>query len=249
MDVATLRHRLWQGFAQLQALLGGQAAQGEVTETPELVASFVPKAPDSPTLNAVIALADTIDTTTLRELGSRYDDDGIRRWGVWTDGTKHDVIATLQDTGMRLTSSSPGMAAELDSLRVNGRAPAGPADLATVGHVNDLAYGNADSRLERTLAPLVPGTLHAYMSSFKGKPASVALALHHGQDCGISFVATAPHARRQGLARDVMHRVALDAREAGLTSTTLQATDLGEKLYKALGYRTVSDMQLWERRR
>jgi hypothetical protein len=47
----------------------------------------------------------------------------------------------------------------------------------------------------------------------------------------------------------VMQAVAADARDAGLTSATLQATPLGEKLYAALGYRKVSDMQLWERRR
>jgi len=46
-----------------------------------------------------------------------------------------------------------------------------------------------------------------------------------------------------------MQRIALEAQEAGLTSTSLQATDLGERLYRALGYRKVSDMQLWERRR
>ncbi len=45
-----------------------------------------------------------------------------------------------------------------------------------------------------------------------------------------------------------MQRVAVDACEAGCTSTSLQATHLGEKLYTALGYRKVSDMQLWERR-
>ena len=87
------------------------------------------------------------------------------------------------------------------------------------------------------------------MAELRGRPASVALALHHQEDCGISFVATAPHARRQGLASDVMQRVAVDARDAGMTSATLQATNLGEKLYVALGYRKVSDMQLWERRR
>ena len=248
MDDATLRHRLWQGFARLQTLLGGQAAQGEVTETPALVASFVPKAPDSPTLNAVIALADTIDGSTLATLGHKYENDGIRRWGVWTDGTRHDVVATLLDTGMRLTSSSPGMAVALTQLDLNGAAPARNADLATVGHVNDLAYGNPDARLEKTLAPLRPGALLAYRADHRGRPASVALALHHDEDCGVSFVATAPFARRQGLATGVMHRVALDAREAGCTSATLQATALGEKLYKALGYRKVSDMQLWERR-
>jgi hypothetical protein len=46
-----------------------------------------------------------------------------------------------------------------------------------------------------------------------------------------------------------MQTVALEAQQAGLTSATLQATNLGEKLYVALGYRKVSDMQLWERRR
>ena len=99
------------------------------------------------------------------------------------------------------------------------------------------------------VSPLSPGLLHAYVAELRGRPASVALALHHEQDCGISFVATAPHARRQGLASHVMQTVALEAQQAGLTSATLQATNLGEKLYVALGYRKVSEMQLWERRR
>ena len=249
MDDASLRDRLWQGFACLQGVLGGKAAGGDVVERGKLLASFVPQAPDSPTLNAVITLEDALEAGALAELRLRYEEIGIRRWGVWTDGSFGAVHRTLQETGMRVTSSSPGMGSPIDRLDLNGRAPARPADLATVGRVNDLAYGNPDSRLERTLAPLPPGLLHAYRADLQGRPASVALALHHGEDCGISFVATAPYARRHGLATDVMRRVAFDAREAGLTSTTLQATDLGERLYRALGYRKVSDMQLWERRR
>ncbi|MGH2968087.1 MAG: GNAT family N-acetyltransferase [Solirubrobacteraceae bacterium] len=249
MDDGMLRERLWQGFARLQTLLGGQAAGGAIVEDHGVVASFVPAAPDSPTLNAAIALAAGLDPAVLDALGRRYDDIGIRRWGVWTDGTRRAVVRTLHSAAMRLTASSPGMGAEIADLRLNGRGPAGPADLATVGRVNDLAYGNPDSRLERTLAPLPTGLLHAYRADVDGRPASVALALYHGEDCGVSFVATAPHARRQGLATGVMHRVALDAGAAGCTTTTLQATALGEKLYKALGYRKVSEMQLWEPRR
>jgi ribosomal protein S18 acetylase RimI-like enzyme len=249
MDDGTLQERLWQGFARLQSLLGGQAAGGVVVEEHGVVASFVPAAPDSPTLNAAIAMEPYIERRVLNTLRKRYDQIGVRRWGVWTDGEKDSVVDVLKDAGMRMTSSSPGMAAEIDDLSLNGYAPAGPADLATVGHVNDLAYGNPDSRLERTLAPLPEGLLRAYKADHKGRAASVALALHHGEDCGISFVATAPYARRHGLASDVMARVALDARGAGLTTTSLQATELGEKLYRALGYRRVSNMQLWERRR
>ena len=249
MDDGTLRDRLWHGFARLQTLLGGEATGGTVVEEPGIVASFVPAAPDSPTLNAVIALEETLDFDVLHQLSRRYDETNIRRWGVWADGARPDVVETLEYARMRLSSSAPGMGAAIEDLRLNGGAHTHPADLATVGHVNDLAYGNPDGRLERTLAPLPPGILRAYRADHDGRPASVAIALHHGEDCGISFVATAPHARRRGLASDVMQRVALDARDAGLTSTSLQATNLGEKLYRALGYRTVSDMQLWERRR
>jgi ribosomal protein S18 acetylase RimI-like enzyme len=249
MDDGTLRDRLWQGFAQLQTLLGGDAAGGVVTEEEGIVASFVPGAPDSPTLNAAIVVETDLDLDRLDAMRRRWEQIGVRRWGVWTDGTSYGVTDTLRLARMRVTSASPGMAAEIADLTLNGRGPAGPTDLATVGHVNDLAYGNPDARLERTLSPLPPGLLHAYVAELNGRPASVALALHHQEDCGISFVATAPHARRQGLASDVMEKVALDAREAGLTSATLQATSLGEKLYNALGYRKVTDMQLWERRR
>jgi GNAT superfamily N-acetyltransferase len=248
MDDGALNERLWQGFAQLQTLLGGQAAGGAVLEEQGVMASFVPGAPDSPTLNAVIVLDAALEPRVLAALKDRFDQIGIRRWGVWTDGAKRAVTTTLEESGLRMSSSAPGMGAGLEELHLNGRAPAGPADLATVGHVNDLAYGNSDGRLERTLAPLPPGLLKAYRADHSGRPASVALALHHGEDCGISFVATAPHTRRQGLATDVMHRVAVDARADGCTSTTLQATNLGEKLYTALGYRKVSDMQLWEPR-
>jgi GNAT superfamily N-acetyltransferase len=248
MDDATLRDRLWLGFATLQTLLGGQAAGGEVLERPGMVASIVPIAPDSPTLNAGIALAPTIDDEVLIELEVRFLRAGVRRWGVWVDGGSTQAIDRLQQAGLRLTSSSPGMAAALADLNLNGHAPAGPSDLATVGHVNDLAYGNPDGRLERTLAPLPPGTLRAYKADLRGRPAAVALTLHHHQDCGVSFVATAPDARRRGLATDVMHRALIEAREAGCTTTSLQATELGEKLYEALGYRRLSSMQLWEHR-
>ena len=249
MDDGTLRDRLWQGFARLQTLLGGDAAGGVVTDEEGIVASFVPGAPDSPTLNAAIVLARELDLDRLDAMRQRWEQIGVRRWGVWVDGANYPVTDTLRLARMRVTSSSPGMAGEITHLSLNGSRPAHATDLATVGHVNDLAYGNADARLERTLSPLPRGILHAYVAELQGRPASVALALHHQQDCGISFVATAPHARRQGLASDVMQAVAADARDAGLTSATLQATALGEKLYAALGYRKVSDMQLWERRR
>jgi ribosomal protein S18 acetylase RimI-like enzyme len=247
MDDAALRTRLWDGFARLQTLLGGHAGPGRVLEAEGLVASVVPNAPESPTLNAAVALEPDAAVAALPRLGDRYAEANVRRWGMWLDASATAAARALTTAGMVVTSASPGMGAVIDELEI-APADAQNADLATVGQVNDRAYGNYDGRLERTLAPLPNGLLKAYRADLDGAAAAVAMALHHNSDCGVSFVATVPRARRRGLATIVMRQVLAEAREHGLTSTTLQATDIGERLYTNLGYRRLCVMQLWERR-
>jgi GNAT superfamily N-acetyltransferase len=249
MDDEALRVRLWRGFARLQTLLGGHAGRGSVLEREGLVASVVPNAPESPTLNAAVAIVPETAPQHLEELARRYEEAGVRRWGVWLDSSADEAALALTAAGMSMTSASPGMGAGIDDLRLDrdGAQPH-PTDLTTVGHVNDLAYGNRDSRLERTLSPLPNGILHAYRADLNGRAAAVAMALHHDRDCGVSFVATVPEARRQGLATNVMWQAITAARADGCTTTTLQATDVGERLYAHLGYRRLCLMQLWERR-
>ena len=247
MDDGVLRARLWEGFAQLQALLGGHAGPGHVLERPGVIASVVPSSPDSPTLNAAVAIEPVKAPEYLEELSRRYGEAKIRRWGVWLDSRASLTAQALAAAGMVVTAASPGMGANLTDLETDGERPQS-ADLTTVGQVNDLAYGNYDARLERTLAPLPNGILHGYRVDHDGKPAAVALALHHNGDAGISFVATVPKARRKGLATTVMRQALTEAQRRGCPTTTLQATDVGERLYTALGYRHVCVMQLWERR-
>jgi ribosomal protein S18 acetylase RimI-like enzyme len=248
MDDGVLSVRLWEGFAQLQALLGGHAGPGRVIERDGLVASIVPGSPDSPTLNAAVAVDPDRAPEYLKELEQRYKDTKVRRWGLWMDGRAALPAQALAQAGMVVTTASPGMGARLDEMATNRDEPV-KADLVTVGRVNDLAYGNYDGRLERTLQPLPNGILHGYRVDHDGKPAAVALALHHNGDCGVSFVATVPKARRQGLGTQVMRQVFSAAKRDGCTTTTLQATDVGERLYRALGFRHLCVMQLWELRR
>ena len=183
-----------------------------------------------------------------RSSARSYEDAQIRRWGVWLDGGATEAAEQLTRAGLLVSASSPGMGAVLDHAPRDGDEPHS-ADLATVGRVNDLAYGNFDGRLERTLTPLPNGVLSGYRADHDGQPAAVALALHHNHDCGVSFVATIPQARRQGLATAVMRQALRDAIAKGCTTTTLQATDVGERLYENLGYRRLCAMQLWELRR
>jgi GNAT superfamily N-acetyltransferase len=247
MDDGELLSRLWEGFGRLQALLGGHAGPGAVLERDGLIASIVPSAPDSPTLNAAVAIDPDKAPQHLEELTTRFAQAKVRRWGVWLDSHASLPAQALANAGMVVTAASPGMGANIEELVTDDSTPE-RADLTTVGRVNDLAYGNYDGRLERTLAPLPNGILHGYRVDDDGMPAAVALALHHKGDAGISFVATIPKARRKGLATNVMRRALHVARAQGCTTTTLQATDVGEKLYTNLGYRHLCVMQLWERR-
>jgi GNAT superfamily N-acetyltransferase len=251
MDDAILRRRLWDGFAALQTLLGGSSRHGSVLKAEGLVASVVPSAPDSPALNAAVALEPNAAPGALPQLAQRYAAAGVRRWAIWIDGSAHHITAELRRAGLIVASASPGMGAVIDELGLDLSGPdaEATADLRTVGRVNDLAYGNVDARLERTLTMLDESALRAYRADLNGAPAAVALALHHDGDCGVSFVATLPQARRRGLATHVMRNVLADAQRHGLDTVTLQATEQGERLYTQLGLHRLGNMELWEHRR
>src|SRR3954451_21899716 len=146
MDDAILRRRLWEGFADLQGLLGGHARQGGVLRQPGLLASVVPSAPDSPALNAAVAIDPDAAPGALAGLAHEYARVGVRRWAIWIDGGARHATAQLRHAGLAVASASPGMGAEIARLGDFTRADPEPnADLHTVGRVNDLAYGNVDA--------------------------------------------------------------------------------------------------------
>jgi predicted GNAT family acetyltransferase len=63
------------------------------------------------------------------------------------------------------------------------------------------------------------------------------------------MVATRPDARGRGLATALMCQAVSDARERGMQTTSLQATQMGRAIYARLGYRDLGAIQMWERRR
>jgi len=64
----------------------------------------------------------------------------------------------------------------------------------------------------------------------------------------VTFVATLPEARGRGLAARLLTHALHDARERGCTTTSLQATKMGQPLYERLGYRNLGPLHMWERR-
>ena len=79
----------------------------------------MPSAPDSPALNAAVALDPSAAPDALEELEVRYGDAGVRRWAIWIDGGARDVTAELRSAGLAIASASPGMGAAIDDARAS----------------------------------------------------------------------------------------------------------------------------------
>ncbi|MDC0712145.1 GNAT family N-acetyltransferase [Stigmatella sp. ncwal1] len=95
---------------------------------------------------------------------------------------------------------------------------------------------------------LPPPSLHAIALRKEGRVLACGLSLDEGDTAGIYLVATAPEARRQGLASEVMRGLLTGARERGLTAAVLQSTAMGHGVYQRLGFRTVGRWTNWVRR-
>jgi GNAT superfamily N-acetyltransferase len=90
--------------------------------------------------------------------------------------------------------------------------------------------------------------LRLYQARMGGEPASVLGAYDNDDDCEIYFVATLAEHRGKGLARRLLHRALLEARDRGRMVSSLQATKMGYPVYERLGYEPICTLQMWERR-
>jgi ribosomal protein S18 acetylase RimI-like enzyme len=93
------------------------------------------------------------------------------------------------------------------------------------------------------------GEMRMYVARAGGEDAATVGTLDVDGDCGVYMVATRPEARGRGLATALMRQALAEARQRGLETTSLQATQMGRDIYARLGYRDLGVIQMWERRR
>jgi GNAT superfamily N-acetyltransferase len=124
------------------------------------------------------------------------------------------------------------------------------ASTRDVGRINDLAYGWPENTFIRAMDRFADiDALHLYQARVDGEPVCVLGTYDNGDDCELYFVATLPDHRGQGLARRLVHQALIDARDRGLTVSSLQATKAGYPIYERLGYEPICTLEMWERRR
>ncbi len=76
-------------------------------------------------------------------------------------------------------------------------------------------------------------------------PAAAAMVLHTGDMAGLYWVATRPEARGQGLAAACTVAATNLALERGANAVALQASPMGDPVYRRLGWREYDRLQRW----
>jgi GNAT superfamily N-acetyltransferase len=247
---AIARHRL--ALMSFARLVGSGDERSRVLELDGVTASVVPQIPERSIVNSVAYRDPEALGEVLEELATTYDDAGVEAWTVWVPEDDREAVALLQAAGHRLDATPTAMVADLATLPEPDPDEldwdAG-ADSDALARINDLAYGWDEGTFRRAVSRFgdIDG-LRLHQARVDGEPACVLGTYDNGPDCEIYFVATLAEHRGQGLARRLLHRALIEARDRGLSTSNLQSTQKGYSVYRRLGYEPICTLQMWERR-
>jgi GNAT superfamily N-acetyltransferase len=244
-DASTLFAIQWAGLVAQIELFGVYGPRSTLIEHHNMVGSVLPSV-ESSLVNAALSRDPTEAPHELADLRHQFHDAGARKWGVWVAGGDARGAAAAEAHGLRLDSTPMAMVAPLEDVQ---EATCEAADLATVGAVNDAAYGLVEPRFGEPIAGL-PASVHTYGARGRdGTIGAVAIAYDHGcEDTAVWFVATRPGAQRQGLGRQVLAALLHGAKERGNRTASLQSSAAGRRLYASLGFVAVGEVHLYEER-
>jgi GNAT superfamily N-acetyltransferase len=242
--------RLIASLAQWSRMVDGSSEGMHAIEEDGFVATITPAAPTRSIVNDVVYWDAGVLGSAYDRLSAAYDEAGIGAWTVWVPDTDPATAELLAARGHVLDTDPEAMILDLETVE---RPPEPPGfdrdeDPLEVARINDVAYG-IPGMFELALADMERREgLYVYSAGAEGRAESCLMAFDYEDDCSVWLVATLPDARGRGLAGALMGHALADARERGRTTSTLQATDLGRPVYERIGYRSLGEIELWEKR-
>ncbi len=89
-------------------------------------------------------------------------------------------------------------------------------------------------------------SFRAFLGVWDGEPVATSVAFPWNGVVGIFFVSTRPEFRGRGIGTALTWRAAAVGPEAGCSDVFLQATEMGDPVYRAMGFREVTSYVEWE---
>jgi ribosomal protein S18 acetylase RimI-like enzyme len=172
-------------------------------------------------------------------------------WATGPSSRPENLETLLIREGFQKAWDTAGMGMELADLEDGFEAPRGCAIEIVAGDpvLRDWArvvalglFGCAESEVADFHALMKPvlrsGKVRLFLARQDGAPAASATLYLSDGIAGIYHVATLPEFRRQGFGRSITLAPLVEARKEGARAAILQATALGEPVYRRLGFRT-----------
>lgn len=228
-----------------------EGSGGTVIEEDGLLAAVVPAVPRRSVFNSVFYEDGEVLKRSLDRLTEAYAAAGVEAWTVWVPEHDTEVVGLLETAGHLLDARPRDMGMELGELRAPDPDPqlgfSERLDYEAMARLNEAAYGYPPGEFAAVADSPMPG-LRIYFASLDGTEVCTLAIWPHGDDAVVIWVAAVPEARGRGISARLLAHALADARNAGLATTTLQATKLGYPVYVKLGYRDFGVVQMWERR-
>jgi GNAT superfamily N-acetyltransferase len=166
----------------------------------------------------------------------------------------------LTQHGFTLGASSPGMWIDLDLMKEHATPPPGLeihlvekremvrawAEVAWDGTGFAEAGRQRFLDMETFLGIDSEACRLRYLAFLNGKPVATSLLFLHAGVAGIQAVSTLPEARRQGIGRAMTLAPVWQARELGYHIATLQASPMGNPIYRRLGFEEIFQVQEYD---
>lgn len=246
-QVARIHHR-WQPSAQLQEADGLLCHRGTVP---------IP----APFQNCAMRTDTALPAAQALARMEAFFEGASNPYAVHTSSRRDaDLESLLAQRGFTRQSDLPAMVAE-QPLSLPAIDPAwrlslaaSPADIAEFIHVCAQAYASLGlpSFLTPSYFVRAQGLLAAEVSIVLARrpdsaAVAAAMALHTGDMAGLYWVGTLPEGRGAGLAAACTAMATNLAFERGARAVVLQASHMGQGIYRRLGYREYARSTRWSR--
>jgi predicted GNAT family acetyltransferase len=215
----------WEAIAR-----GSRGAR--VVRAAGVAAAVFPSEPERTVYNNALldrgAPADALDATE-----AAYASAGVERFAAWVHESDEAMRAAVAARGYVLQESTRAMGMQLRDIRV---APP-DLDLAPPDWSEYVLHLEHLGVPEGLLRYVDPGDFRLLLARRDGELVATALAFDRDGDRGIFNVSTLEHARRRGLGTALTALLAHEAAARGSVTASLQATEMAERVYAAVGFR------------
>jgi GNAT superfamily N-acetyltransferase len=153
--------------------------------------------------------------------------------------------------GLRLIMRWPGMIADLKKETNAGiddkiRTVKKPEELAQWDSiVNKTLFTKPALDIKISLSLALTDSTTLYIAFHNKLPAGTLLASYHNKNVGFYMISTLPEFRKQGIASSLIRKAMSDALHKGCSHAVLQANKESAGLYASLGFRKISDFDIY----